>query len=298
MIRRVEFLRRQDGSTVVEYAIFLALLVAAMFVASRFVGMMSRETFQQVAQRLDNPSASHSSISLSNSLADSSQEAMQLRHVQVRQLAAVLGVMAFGVLAWFWLYIRRRKETSQNDAESILGNVDMQKDLIFRKRQLIFKTLSENVQSIFAGDIQVGHLISRRLTTVLPTTSAKEVHIVMKSNRLRHLLVCSEDRKLLGIISIRDLHKGPDAKSMMTANPYTVEPTALLGPTITTLIHNRISCLPVATNGDLVGIVTTTDILMGMQGIMQILRKFANDPNADAADTEPAVSEGWSTAAD
>ena len=56
----------------------------------------------------------------------------------------------------------------------------------------------------------------------------------------------------------------------MTEEPITVDTTADLIPTITYMLEQRIDCLPVVSDGRLVGIVTKTDILICLQAILQV----------------------------
>jgi CBS domain-containing protein len=259
-----------------EYAIFAALVGGAMYVAAGFVGLLwDKGSTDSASQR--RAIAGTTATESENGSADSRANDDFARQLTVRKVAATLSMMALGVLAWFVLYVRGREQHGTVDDAAFMGPNEVQRDAIFKKRQQILHSLSEHIPAVFAGDIQVQHLMSRRLTTVTPSTPAEDVQSLMKTNRLRHVLVCTSDNQLQGIISIKDANKGKTAAAMMTPNPFTVDPKSLLGPTITLLIHNRISCLPVTHKGNLIGIITTTDILMGMQGVMQILKKLVTD---------------------
>ncbi len=61
----------------------------------------------------------------------------------------------------------------------------------------------------------------------------------------------------------------------MTGNPVSATPDMLVGPAMTLLLKRRISCLPVCEGGRVVGVVTTTDLIMALQCALQILQKMA-----------------------
>ena len=82
----------------------------------------------------------------------------------------------------------------------------------------------------------------------------------------------------------------------MTADPITVTPDSLINPAITQLVNRHISCLPVVEDGRLVGVLTTTDLMLTLQCTLQLLHRVAveatdaNDPaEADGAADESAV---------
>ncbi|MDJ0867333.1 MAG: CBS domain-containing protein [Myxococcota bacterium] len=103
----------------------------------------------------------------------------------------------------------------------------------------------------------------------------------MRLARLRHLLV-ERDGKLAGILSYRDLQDlelerlardGPAGaprtpvavEEAMMASPYVVTPETPLASAASRMCQLRVGCLPVvspgASGGELVGIVTESDLL-------------------------------------
>jgi predicted transcriptional regulator len=98
----------------------------------------------------------------------------------------------------------------------------------------------------------------------------------MADNKLRHLLVCQDDR-LLGVISDRDLAKpGKTAADVMARKPVTVDPQTALSPAVTMMMRKRISCLPVVEGEKLVGLFTTTDLIMTLQCAFQLLQNASD----------------------
>jgi CBS domain-containing protein len=158
------------------------------------------------------------------------------------------------------------------DAEVNDGN-------LLEKRQEIFHILASDMHSLFESRLEVRHLMTRRLTTVSPDTSADDVKRLMKEKHLGHLLVCDDNGQLLGIISDRDLLRagGGTAEGIMTRDLVTVQLDAQINPAITLLIQHRISCLPVLDGDRLCGVLTTAELLTALQGTLQMLKKVADE---------------------
>lgn len=102
---------------------------------------------------------------------------------------------------------------------------------------------------------------------------------IMKLGRIRHLPVVDEGR-LVGIISQRDLFKasltsamgyGEKAKrefiklvvvkEVMVGDVITISTEASIEEAGRLMLEKKIGCLPVIEDGDLVGLITETDIL-------------------------------------
>jgi signal-transduction protein with cAMP-binding, CBS, and nucleotidyltransferase domain len=84
------------------------------------------------------------------------------------------------------------------------------------------------------------------------------------------------------VISDRDLlgRQGEVASDLMTPNPLTVQREALLDPAVTMLIQKRISCLPVTHEGRLCGLLTTTDVMMALQCISQVMQRLSDEEHS------------------
>jgi CBS domain-containing protein len=121
--------------------------------------------------------------------------------------------------------------------------------------------------------------MSRRLLTVLPTASREEIQAQMDEHKLRHLLVCDDSGRLVGLVSDRDLvsRNGKTARQLMTTELITVEAHALVNPAITLLVNKKISCLPVVSEGIPIGVLTSTDMMMALQCTMQLLQRVAGE---------------------
>lgn len=126
----------------------------------------------------------------------------------------------------------------------------------------------------------IGRIMHTDLITVSPSTSLEDANILVKKKKIDHLLVVSDSGKLVGILSDRDLKQywaSPATtlsthelnyllqqvvvemimiKTVITISPdTTVERAALI------MQENDINALPVMEDEQLVGIITSSDVM-------------------------------------
>lgn len=121
----------------------------------------------------------------------------------------------------------------------------------------------------------VSHIMSKHVTTVSIKDSLKDAYHKMKEGHIRHIPVVSGD-KLVGILSMTDIMRisfGTDEdidasvfemftiEQLMKNNPKSVSPDDEIRNVADMLTHEEFHALPVTENGNLVGIVTTTDLI-------------------------------------
>ena len=148
---------------------------------------------------------------------------------------------------------------------------------VFEKRQRLFHALLKDQSSLWQDGLQVRHLMSGDVVSALPSAPVKEIVELMREKGIRHLLVCDGDKKLLGVISDRDLgsKRGSAARDLMSPGPCSTTPDTPINQAITCVIQERISCLPVLEDDRLCGLITTTDMLLALQCTLQIWGFFA-----------------------
>src|SRR5919199_3928432 len=121
----------------------------------------------------------------------------------------------------------------------------------------------------------VENSMTREVVTIEPNTSAADALALCRERRIRHLPVLEEGR-LVGIVSDRDLRTATPAlgdpnrttalerirvgdemtREVMTAHPEDpIEHAAVM------MYERKIGCLPVVEGEDLVGIVTSSDVM-------------------------------------
>jgi acetoin utilization protein AcuB len=127
--------------------------------------------------------------------------------------------------------------------------------------------------------MQVGEIMHTKLITVTSKTTLPEAIRLTTQHRIRHLPVI-EDGELAGIVSDRDLKRAmaSPATSLeahelvylldhLTIDQIMTRPVITIGPQFPVeeaarlMVAERIGALPVVDAGDVVGIVTETDIL-------------------------------------
>ena len=117
------------------------------------------------------------------------------------------------------------------------------------------------------------------------------VELVMV-RRIRHIPVLDTQRRLVGIVTDRDIKRtlpSPLSSSareeyeallettavgrVMTPDPMTIDADADVTDAVQLLVQNRIGGLPVMDNGTLVGVFTERDALRGYVELLQALQK-------------------------
>ncbi|HZI48975.1 MAG TPA: CBS domain-containing protein, partial [Pyrinomonadaceae bacterium] len=133
----------------------------------------------------------------------------------------------------------------------------------------------------------VGQFMSTDLFTVKPDDLINLAATVMDWRHIRHVPVEDQEGRLVGLIThrglIRLLNNGKRAgepnpitvREIMVENPVTVSPSTPSLAAIELMRTNRIGCLPVVEDGQLVGIVTSYDFLEASAGLFN--KHLAND---------------------
>lgn len=129
--------------------------------------------------------------------------------------------------------------------------------------------------------MNVSDIMTPKPTTVHQDTPLRLALETMERIGCRHLPVMGADSHLVGVISDRDcrtamnsphvlherwqdeelLHKLP-VRAAMTPAPIVIEPDASVIKAAQLFLKHSIGCLPVMRDETLVGIITTSDILM------------------------------------
>ena len=113
--------------------------------------------------------------------------------------------------------------------------------------------------------MRIGDIMTRRVETIAAAESIGAALEQMKRKRIRHLVVLLGD-ELAGIVSdgdIRALAPGEhlSVEEVMTSPAVSATSEMTIRKAANLLRGRSIGCLPVMDGDDLVGIVTTTDLL-------------------------------------
>jgi CBS domain-containing protein len=128
--------------------------------------------------------------------------------------------------------------------------------------------------------MKVKDIMVRDVTTLNLGDELSLANDIMKLGRIRHLPVL-EGNTLVGIVSERDLfrsslvtalgHEPSKTRDVMKAiriqdvmvrNLITISPEADIKEAVQLMLKHKIGCVPVVADGELLGLVTETDIMM------------------------------------
>ena len=122
-------------------------------------------------------------------------------------------------------------------------------------------------------------LVKEKMTptpiTIHPNASLAEARALLNQHRIRHLPAIEEGR-LVGIVTDRDIRSAASASSLekvkvadtMTRNVITVSPDTQVQVAAKLMLTHRIGGLPVVKKGELLGIITETDLLHALVEIL------------------------------
>ena len=123
--------------------------------------------------------------------------------------------------------------------------------------------------------LRVRDAMTREVVTVAPETSAGQAWGLCRERNIRHLPVV-EGGRLVGIVSDRDLRDlspprdTPDQENtlgwvrirdMMSPEVVTAHPLDTIEHAARVIYENKFNCLPVVAYGELVGIITSSDLV-------------------------------------
>ena len=136
--------------------------------------------------------------------------------------------------------------------------------------------------------MQVQEWMNRDVVTVTPEESFRTAMHLIRQKGIRHLPVV-EGKRLVGIVTDRDLRQAAPSgatslsihelhyilekltvREIMTKRVATIRPDQTVEDAALLLLGHRIGGLPVVRDGDLIGIITETDIL---QAFLQLRGK-------------------------
>jgi CBS domain-containing protein len=131
-------------------------------------------------------------------------------------------------------------------------------------------------------DYRVGDVMTHDVVAIHPETPIAEVEEIFDAKGFEALPVLDAAGALVGIVSrldvLRAFHFTPEsivphydeirrrtARSVMTLQPFAVEPGLPLTRLLETLVATRVKSLPVVEKGRLVGMVSREDVIRALR---------------------------------
>ncbi len=130
--------------------------------------------------------------------------------------------------------------------------------------------------------LRVRDSMTREVITLGPEASATEAWSLCREHRIRHIPVV-QDGRLAGMVSDRDLRDvSPSSQDnrdaatlqwvrvgdMMTRSPVTISPFDTIDHAAREIYTRKIGCLPVVDGDELVGIVTSSDMMRALMDLV------------------------------
>lgn len=107
-------------------------------------------------------------------------------------------------------------------------------------------------------------IMTKRLVTVSPCASVKELNEVLAKKRISGVPVVDEQKRVVGIATEADVLAKPGAKTveeLMTKQVVSITPDTPLDEIANLLAKKKIKRVPVIAEGKLMGIVSRADIV-------------------------------------
>lgn len=122
----------------------------------------------------------------------------------------------------------------------------------------------------------VEEIMNTEIHTLSPENTVRDAVNLMREKDIRHVPIVNKENGVVGIVTEHDIKnalpsylkersdsplKDAPIEQIMVKNPIVGHPLDFVEEVAVTFYDSKISCLPIVSAGELVGIVTTTDLL-------------------------------------
>lgn len=122
----------------------------------------------------------------------------------------------------------------------------------------------------------IEEIMTKEVLTLTPTNTVLEALELVRSKKIRHIPIITDEQKVVGIVTDRDLKEvvpstlstkydtsiyDTELSVIMTKNPIIGHPMDFVEESAVIFYDNQIGALPIVSNQKLVGIITETDLL-------------------------------------
>ncbi|MBK9982533.1 MAG: CBS domain-containing protein [Saprospiraceae bacterium] len=173
-------------------------------------------------------------------------------------------------------YTKLKKETTEDEALTVLTHaMSVNQKMGLPVHQWKMPELSD-LKEYRPSHLKVSEFMNTDLFTVQKDDIVDLVAEMMDWRKIRYTPVEDKEGKLVGLVTLRIVvrhllktRNQPEnaeghhttVKDIMNKHPLTIGPNATLVETMAIMRKNKIGCLPVVQNGELIGIITEMDFL-------------------------------------
>ncbi|TWO33474.1 CBS domain-containing protein [Seonamhaeicola sediminis] len=124
--------------------------------------------------------------------------------------------------------------------------------------------------------LPVSSIMTKNVVCVSPDQKIIDVKHIYEKEKFHHHIPVTKDKKLVGMLSLIDfmyhikgaglndddaIYNKLNVKDIMTPNPYAIGPDTLVSEVAEELSKGRYRAVPIIENENIVGIVSTADII-------------------------------------
>ena len=264
----------QAGITSIEYILVGSLITIVVGASLVTLGQSTSLPYERLSKsiNLDSTEAKPHNASVVDNTVDSSLA--DNRRLRYLLMFACLTLVFFGS-RYFQLRKQKRAPAPTDCPQTAIVLKQQSEALrhILRKRNVIHGRLCEDWVKMFHGEAEIAPYMSTELVTVRPDMSCQACLEMLVENGYRRVLVSDKNNHLLGIVSKKDIQSksGKVVAEVMTNDPKIANPKTSLRIALSILLAHRVSCIPVVDDGLLVGLLSTSDLLVVLQSIVIIL---------------------------
>lgn len=182
----------------------------------------------------------------------------------------------------------QRVGISDDDLEHALEDFGEFVDLTREDLAKLVRSTERHALKRSMGKVLVEQVMSRDLRCVTLKTRRHHALAMLRRHRVRSLPVLDDERHLVGIVSLVDLISRPRGRNLrtffgvrravlveqlMSSPVHCIDSQAHVVELIPLLSNHGLHCVPVLSAGELVGIITQTDLIAALQH--NLLGRFA-----------------------
>ncbi|MBI2824563.1 MAG: CBS domain-containing protein [Planctomycetia bacterium] len=276
----VRILVDDRASLRIEYALLLATVGVLALLATVMIVSLRQRTFESLAAHItpmDDVGSGYYVVDVPTEPVNPAAATSWIKSIGVARPGAIsLGTIGVALAAWYVVWSRRRATERQSNGQG-RARSNHPPALVAAKRDAVRAALGQSVNDLCQSRLTVRQVMTDSVLVAQATATIQALGNMLVSTPLRHVVICDDANRVVGIVSGRDLRlrTGKTAADVMTREPMCVPPGALLGPAVTIMVDNQISCLPVVEKGCIRGALTLSDLAVALHCLLEAVHKLA-----------------------